>query len=221
MTKIKEKPCKGLGKAKGYGCRTMRQYRTYGLGNSCCYTGWLLNSKEGKEKVKKMALKVSSPRKSLEKAEKNKDVPNRKKDLQKEINILSRKIDSYFNHKCIDCGNEFGKQTDAAHLHNVSGNENIRYNLHNLHSARSHCNRFSSEHKVGYRKGIKKRYGKEYLNYIDFEMPKKYNYLGLLDSEVKEKLKIVRRLNRTFNTFELKDGIQARNMFNNLIGIYK
>lgn len=147
--------------------------------------------------------------------------PARKKDLQKDINKLARLIDSKFNYKCIDCGKEYGKQTDAAHLHNSQGNENIRFNLHNLHSAKSDCNQFSSEHKVGYRKGIEKRYGAEYLNYIDNEIPLKFKYIGLLENEVKEKLSIVRKLIRTFDTFKLIDGIQARNMFNTIIGIYK
>jgi len=219
--KIKEKPCKGTGKAKGFGCGEMRLARTYGLGNLCCYRNWLFNTEEGKKKMTKTILKATEGSRSLKEAEKKKNVPKRKQDLQKEINILSRKIDSHFNYKCVDCGNPFGKKTDAAHLHNVSGNENIRYNLHNLHSARSHCNRFSSEHKVGYRKGILERYNRTYLNYIDFEIPLKYKYLGLLDSEVEEKLKIVRKINRTFDTYQLKDGIQARNLFNKIIGIYK
>lgn len=163
--------------------------------------------KLSKEQFKEMAARVKAP--------------NRKLDLQKDINKLSRLIDAKFNYKCIDCGKEYGKQIDAAHLHNVSGNENIRFNLHNLHSAKSDCNQYSSEHKVGYRIGIEKRYSKEYLNFIDLELPLKYKYLGLLDNEVAEKLKIVRKLIRTFDTFKLVDGIQARNMFNKIIGIYE
>jgi hypothetical protein len=147
--------------------------------------------------------------------------PVRKNDLQKEINKLSRMIDKKFNYKCIDCDNPFGKQTDAAHLHNVGGHQNIRFNLHNLHSARSHCNKYNSEHKVGYRQGIIKRYGDDYLYYISEEMPKECKYLGLLDNEVKEKLAIVRKLIRDFDTFDLKDGKQARYMFNKIIGIYE
>ena len=147
--------------------------------------------------------------------------PDRKKELGKEVRLLARKIDNYFGFMCIDCGNPYGKQQDAAHLHNSGGNENITYNLHNLHSARAHCNRFSSEHKVGYRKGIEERYGKEYLEYIDIEIPKKYKYIGLNNLEIKEKLAIVRKLNREFDTFKLYSGRQARRMFNKIIGIYK
>lgn len=219
--KPKEKKCKGIGKAKDTpGCGKLSLYRKYGLCNSC-YAKWLVSTPEGKEQLERITLKVSAPRKSLEKAIKEKNTPNRKIDLQKAINKLSRLIDAKFNYKCIDCDNEFGKQTDAAHFHNSQGNENIRYNLHNLHSARSHCNQFSSEHKVGYRKGIIKRYNEDYLNYIDIELPKQYKYIGLLDNEVKDKLKIVRKLIREFDTFVLTDGKQARDLFNKIIGIYK
>jgi hypothetical protein len=146
--------------------------------------------------------------------------PKRKLDFQKQINLLSRMIDSKFGFLCIDCGRNYGEQIDAAHLHNSHGNENIRFNLHNLHSADSQCNRFNSEHKIGYRIGIEKRYGKRYLEYIDIELPKQYQYVGLKDNEIVEKLAIVRKIIRHFNTFVLSDSISARNMFNNLLGIY-
>lgn len=144
-----------------------------------------------------------------------------KKSLQDEINKLARKIDGYFEFNCIDCGRFLNKQVHGAHFHNVGGNENIRYNLHNIHASTSHCNKYSSEHKVGYRQGIIDRYSDEYLELIDIELPKKYSYIGLNEIEVVEKLKIVRKLNRTFDTFKLTDGIQARDLFNNRIGIYK
>jgi len=168
-----------------------------------------------------LELKQKASKKKFKAMEQRVKAPIRKKDLQKDINKLARLIDAKFNYKCIDCGKEYGKQVDAAHLHNSQGNENIRFNLHNLHSAKSDCNQYSSEHKVGYRIGIEKRYSKEYLHYIDFELPLKYKYIGLLDNEVVEKLKIVRKLIRTFDTFKLKDGKQARDLFNTLIGIYK
>ena len=174
-----------------------------------------------KEALKKSkAKKVKEQAKNFKDMEKRVKSPDRKKELGLQVRLLARKIDNYFNFMCVDCGNPYGKQQDAAHLHNSGGNENITYNLHNLHSARSHCNRFSSEHKVGYRIGIERRYGKEYLDYIDFEIPKEYKYIGLNSDEVIEKLKIVRKLNRDFDTFKLIDGIQARNLFNKIIGIY-
>ena len=147
-----------------------------------------------------------------------------KEKLEKEVNKLARKIDAYFGYGCIDCGRGYGKQTDAAHFHNKKGNENIRYNLHNLHSARSECNRFDSEHKVGYRKGLIERYGEEYLQMVDTEIGLHYPYLGLNEIEIKESLKIVRKLNREFDNHTKGndlDGAMMRSYFNEVIGIYK
>lgn len=187
-------------------------------GNTDCLTAeamFLLNQKKKADekkwrKEKKEKLPILYPRKY-------------KNLLQSQINLLARKIDGYFGYLCIDCGKPYGKQTDAAHLHNSQGNENIRYNLHNLHSAKSDCNRWSSEHKVGYRKGIIERYGEEYLNYIDIELPKIYAYLGLNEVEVYEALAKVRKCIREFDKHieQFNNGKEARDYFNKKIGIYE
>ena len=144
--------------------------------------------------------------------------------LQIEINKLARKVDEYFGYLCIDCGNYFSGQIHGAHFHNVQGNENIRFNLHNIHSARAHCNTYSSEHKVGYRQGLIERYGEEYLEYVETELGLEYKVLKISEVEIKAALKIVRKLNREFNLHTEGndlDGSMMRSYFNNLIGIYK
>ena len=145
-----------------------------------------------------------------------------KAELQNQINLLARKIDGHFKYDCIDCGKPYGKQVDGAHKNNVGGHENIRYNLHNIHSARAFCNQRSSEHKVGYSLGLEERYGFEYREYVEFEIDKVYKYIGLNSIEIYESLKIVRKLNRDFekHTDNFKDGREAREYFNNIIGIY-
>jgi hypothetical protein len=176
----------------------------------------------------KKAAQTKQKEKKAWKEEKKKLLPfvyskKYKNNLQSQINLLARKIDSYFGYLCIDCGKPYGQQTDGAHFHNVQGNENIRFNLHNIHSARSNCNKWDSEHKIGYRKGIEKRYGKKYLNFIDVEISKKYPYLGLNELEISEKLTIARKLNRDFDkvtTLRGNNGIQMRDYYNNLLKIY-
>jgi len=202
-------------------CKSCRQkFEQYAFNNKYCKEidcqtekAMMLLSKKKENQAKKVDVKFQEMKLRVK-------TPDRKKELGLQIRLLARKIDNYFNYLCVDCGKPYGKQQDAAHLHNSGGNENITYNLHNLHSSRSHCNRFSSEHKVGYRKGIEERYGAKYLDYIDFELPKIYKYIGLLDNEVIEKLAIVRKLNREFETFKLSNAIDARSNFNNIIGIY-
>lgn len=144
-----------------------------------------------------------------------------KKYLQQEINKLARMIDAKFNYPCIDCcGRSYGKQIDGAHFHSVGSNSTLRYNLHNIHSADSQCNNFSNTHISGYKNGLTLRYGKEYLQML-YEIPVAYDHLKLTNVEIAEKLKIVRSIIRTFDTYSLVDGKSARELFNKLIGIYK
>lgn len=141
-------------------------------------------------------------------------------ELQRNINLLSRMIDASFGFTtCIDCGKPFGKQIDAAHFHDTSTNGAIRFNLHNLHSARSDCNKFSSSHKVGYIKGLEQRYGIDYLNQVE-ALKTEIKELKLNAVEIAEKLKLVRHIIRNFDKYKFDTALIARNQFNKIIGIY-
>ena len=168
-----------------------------------------VEQKKGKllcEKVKEMKVNTHSK--------------EHKKELQKEINLLARMIDAKFKHPCIDCcGRPYGKQIDGAHFHSVGSNSSLRFNLHNIHSADSQCNNYSSAHLSGYEVGIKDRYGTEYLETLK-GLPLKYKELKISNFEVYEKLAVVRKINRTFNTYNIINGESARELFNKLIGIY-
>ena len=144
-----------------------------------------------------------------------------KKTFQDEINKLSRLIDAKFYNTCIDCGNIFTGQIDAAHYHARGSNCTLRYNLHNLHAARGYCNQHSPDHKAGYAIGLGKRYGKEYADYVVKELPLKYKEIHLTAHEIVDKLKIVRKLIREFNTFDFTDAKSARTLLNNILGIYE
>lgn len=229
--KIKQKPCKGTGKALGHGCNKPEFKRTYGLCNKC-KKDWMLNTTQGGEHLSKVTLKASQGVKTrLEMVEKKKwkeqKVKAYKKEntgyLQDEINKLARKIDHYFNFKCIDCDEPYTGQIDAAHFHNVGSNVTLRFNLHNIHTARAHCNQHKdgSEHKRGYVKGLEKRYGKKYLEYVQ-GLPLEYPLIKLSAVEIHEKLKIVRNLIRKFDLYKTINRPRlTRSNFNRIIGIYK
>lgn len=143
-----------------------------------------------------------------------------KADLQREINKLSRMIDAKFNYTtCIDCGKNFGSQIDACHFHGRGSNNSLRYHLDNLHSGKSDCNQWSDKHHTGYITGLENRYGKEYLEMVQ-GLPLQYMKIKLSEVEVVEKLKIVRKLIRDFQTFNFKSGQEARKQLNAIIGIY-
>ena len=182
--------------------------------------------------------KVCSPKCAIEYAKQQRIKKNRKERRQKlpelyptkyrgllqtEVNKLAREIDIACGFStCIDCGETLVGigQVDAAHFHNSKNHGNIRYNLHNIHSARSSCNFYSDSHKQGYKQGLAKRYGKVYLERVK-GLDKLYSDIKLTNKEVAEKLKIVRKINREFDTYKINDGISARDMFNEIIGIYK
>lgn len=177
----------------------------------CCYQCAIEYSKQLRLKKWKKEKKAKDPELN----------PTKYKGLlQAEINKLARMIDARFNYLCIDCGKPYGKQTDASHFHAVGGHENIRYNLNNIHSARSYCNQYLGGRQKQYGEGLIKRYGQSYFDYVDTQMGLQYKSIQLKWNEIEEKLKIVRKIIREFDNYELVDGIQARDLFNNLIGIY-
>jgi hypothetical protein len=141
-------------------------------------------------------------------------------ELQKNINLLARLIDDSFNYyTCIDCGKPMNKQIHGAHFHNVKGHEHLRFNLHNIHSSLSQCNKYSSEHKVGYIKGLEQRYGIDYLNKVE-ALKTEVKELKLNAVEIAEKLKLVRHIIRNFDKYKFDNALIARNQFNKIIGIY-
>jgi hypothetical protein len=136
--------------------------------------------------------------------------------------LLARKIDNSFGFLCIDCGKAYGKQQDGGHFNSKGSNMSLAFNLHNIHSQKSDCNQngLGGGKRLEYYRGLVSRYGKEYADMVDTGLQVKYKYIGLFDNEIAEKLAIVNKINRNFDTFVLKDGVQAREMFNKIIGIY-
>lgn len=135
---------------------------------------------------------------------------------------LARLIDHKFGYDCIDCDKPFRKQVDGGHFHSKGNNATIKYNLHNIHSQRSNCNRngHGSGRKYEYLQGLVKRYGKEYAKYIEEDLPKQFKYIGLKEHEIYEKLRVVNSLIRNFDTLVLHNAIEAREILNLSIGIY-
>jgi hypothetical protein len=144
-----------------------------------------------------------------------------KDELQKEINKLARMIDQKFYSTCIDCGRTLKDDVHGSHYHNVGGNENIRYNLHNIHASLGHCNVWSSGNKQGYQKGLIERYGEEYAEYIEFGIKEKYKSMHFSNNEIYEAIPVVRKSIRDFETFIFNDTIQARDQLNQIINLYK
>lgn len=143
-----------------------------------------------------------------------------KRTLQNEINKLARNIDKRYGYTtCIDCGKPFVGQVDAAHYHSIGKNNTLRYNLHNIHSARGHCNQYSETHLVGYKEGLIKRYGEAYYTFIQ-DLKLTYKYIKVTAEELPSIIKIVRSLNRHIDTYPFNDAVTCREKMNKEIGIY-
>lgn len=170
-------------------------------------------------KVKREEKELKS-KNSLNKVRDQDNKSKRIEDLQKEVNRIARRIDRYFNYGCIDCGKVVEGVGNGAHYHNVRGNENIRFNLHNIHLSRINCNQYSSEHKKDYKTNLPNRYNEEYYELVEYGLGIKYKSMHLTLQDVKEALKNARYINRNFDTFIFKDSISARNILNKMIGIY-
>jgi len=175
--------------------------------------------KKRKEVEKK---KKEDWKKYVEKARPISHSKENKATLQMEINKLSKMIDKKFKYyNCIDCEEPL-KHIDAGHYIAVGANTSLRYNLHNIHSQSRGCNRNERQgsRNTGYYKGLINRYGLEYAEMVDTGLQKKYEYLGLNGQEIYDKIKVVRKLVKNFESYKFNSSYNARNMLNKIIGIY-
>jgi hypothetical protein len=168
---------------------------------------------------KKVADKWKEEKKEM--VEKLKTIGDYEKDLQTEINALSRLIDT--DCKCISCGNAGKPQ--AGHYHSRGKNTTIRFNLNNLHIQCYRCNVQLSANITGYNLGLISLYGKEYQDYVEYKMPLEFpllkwtkNDLILWTAQTRAYKKEVAKLD-----FPLcvEDRLYWRGHYNEKIGIYK
>lgn len=172
-------------------------------------------------KLNKIKKQQEKQKQSLNKTKQEDKTTNQKNYLNTEIQKLARLIDERFKFGCCCCNKTIEGSGHGAHYHNKGGNENIKYNLHNIHRSRAHCNMFSSEHKKGYYIEMEHRYGKEYVNYLENDLRFIYKEMHFTSEEIKTALKVTRKIIRDFDKYELSNPILARDLFNSMIGLYK
>lgn len=160
--KIKEKPCKGTGKAKGYGCGKMVLARTYGLGMSCCYGNWLYTSEEGQKKLNAVTNKVTEPRRSLEKAietdKKTKGIATALKTTKTVVHKMVRLRDK--GKPCISCGCQWNDGFEAGHCYPTKF-RSIRFWFYNINGQCFKCNNFEDGNQDNYLLNLPERIGQE------------------------------------------------------------
>lgn len=139
---LKEKPCKGIDKAKGYGCGKLTMHRVHGLGKMCCYPDWLLNSDAGKAKLSKSIFKVQKPRLDFEKTEIEHKATS---ELNKAKKLTKTAVHAYVRQRdagkpCISCGEPWRPDFQAGHYHKAELFETLKFNLDNIHGQCTGCN---------------------------------------------------------------------------------
>jgi hypothetical protein len=164
---IKSKHCKGTGLAKGFGCNKLTPFRHYGLCSSC-YPDWLLNSENGKIKMAKALNKVQAPRKSLEKAEKEKKELT---SLKLAHNTTKTAVHSFVRERdagksCISCGVLWNKEFQAGHYYPAGSFETLKYDLDNIHGQCVQCNLYKEGNFENYTLRLPYRIGKEAFDRI-------------------------------------------------------
>lgn len=220
--KPKEKPCKGTGKAKGFGCGRMQLERKYGLGRLCgCLGEWLFTSQEGLEVIEKTKLKAKKKVKANQKKkdrELKKKTTNWKNKLQTKVQEISRLID--YGLPCIARQIE-AKQMHGGHVLSKGGNSECRFNLHNIHRQSAYSNTFKNDDDL-MKEGVEREYGKEYLEFIKglkgYDIPK-YSNMEYYEF-YKVACSVANEMRKDLRVYDWKGRIEKRNDINKRIGIY-
>ena len=221
--KHKYKPCKGIGKAKGFeGCGGETLIRTYGL-CATCYRSWLLNTNEGAEHIQNVQIKV---KKQIDQANRKHRTRTkidlmsadqyRAEMIQPKFNKIIRAID--YGQPCIATGN-FGKMA-AGHFVAVGSNRTLALNAHNVHIQSFESNSHKSGDTLKYIDGLKEIYGEDYYIFVD--SLRQHDLIKLnkpiyetLNKKLIDYTKQVEKVKRT-----PIERIKERNKLNVYLGIY-
>jgi len=182
---IKEKPCRGTGKAKGYGCGELQFKRRYGLGYKCgCFNHWLVSTPEGKETLKKSTLKAKKQVKTKvirEARERKREWKQKHKSIQKLIQEARRPFQKWIrqrdnNRPCISCGNHYADIYDAGHYFKAELYSGMIFDEDNVHKQCRKCNSYLGGNESAYKTGLELRYGKEYVDNLTRKANERRDY---------------------------------------------
>jgi hypothetical protein len=170
----------------------------------------------------KVAEKARNKRIQAEKKvlkEKTKTLSDYLKELQININAIVRLIDKDCG--CICTGSRNGKK-NAGHYRSVQSHPTIRFHLDNIHLQSEHSNTYRSGDTLRYQAGLQNVYGEDYYEHVNSLSLIKPIKLG--KEELKEKIAItkgiIKELKAKDLTYDVKERIELRKKYNEIIGIY-
>lgn len=167
MIERKEKKCKGIGKTKGYGCGKVTKFREWGL-CSTCRNDWLINDERGKIELTKLTLKVSKPRRELEKAK----IESKRKTITQLINDARKYFQQWIRLRdndlpCISCGNFYSNFYDGGHFFKAELYTGLIFKEINCNKQCRKCNRYQGGNESAYRQGLIQKYGEEKVKELE------------------------------------------------------
>lgn len=171
----------------GLGCRTEQKDRRLGLGIECgCYSDFLRNTPQGQERIKRISLSVTKPRRDLEKAEeehkKNKSLNYL---LTNTRNICHDYIKLRDKHKpCISCGQPWHSDFQAGHFYKAELFSTLKFEELNIHGQCPGCNIGKEGNESEYRVNLPKRIGLLDFNYLNALADKDHSIDFKWDREV-------------------------------------
>jgi len=223
---VKQKPCDGIGKAKGFkGCGKPTLKRTNGLCDSCLYDFYTTDER-GKIIFAKRKIQVVSKREKAFKSDlrqKLKTNADYVKELQKEVNTIVRLIDK--GTQCISTLKPLNDKYDAGHFYSCGSNPSLRFHLDNIHAQSVYANQYLSGDQMNYLNGLEAVYGSDYKNRV-IDLKRKYPILKLSIDGLKEKIVIAKGIvkwhkeNIDFVNLSPRERLHYRDEYNKAIGIY-
>jgi hypothetical protein len=140
--------------------------------------------------------------------------------LETQINAICRLLDK--DVPCISCNGTTTPQ--AGHYHSVGSHPALRFNLFNVAVQDYNCNCAKGGNQHAYDLGLIKMYGKEYWEYVKFELPQQYPVLKLTKPELLEAIgkakELVKALKNANITYSVEQRKRLRHEYNSYIGIY-
>tara|TARA_R110002153_G_scaffold189041_4_gene341908 strand:+ start:12846 stop:13472 length:627 start_codon:yes stop_codon:yes gene_type:complete len=168
MIEPKLKPCKGTSKAIGNGCGKKILNRNLGLCKKC-YSNWLLNTPEGKERLSKHTLKVTAPRTELKRAIKAKQDRTKLQYLKVSVQTWCHRFikERDKGKNCVSCGEPWSSDHQAGHWKKASDYSTLKFWQFNIHNQCQGCNLMKDGNVQKYADRILKRITQEQKNEIE------------------------------------------------------
>lgn len=174
---IKEKKCKGQGKAFGFvscGKLVNVAYLKFGLCTSC-YSSFIMDTDAGKlllskalTKAKVTVTKANKAKLSAERKDHKDKSMSYAKRLQKAKQVFQAAIRMRDRDKpCISCGCLNKTKWDGGHYFKAELYSNVIFDEENVHKQCVYCNRDLAANLIEYRKGLVERIGADRVQQLE------------------------------------------------------